>query len=261
MAEPLVKATSSNTEGTVEKKILEACFSGDLQGLQQQFSKLGIASGHRIIYSPLHHLTRPSEPPPTYQMVDAAVSAKQPAILSYLLTTFPTIRIAEPLVTLAIEHASVPVYELMLAHDPSILNLGIHPHDNSPLACACLCGKTALALHLLDKRADPKCRFWIHLSTLQCALRAHQPIELIRALIEHGAETDSVLEYAVKNDEMNDVRCLLDAGAETGIVKRLLKDKEVRKNQRMMALLKREGQGSPPRSAWKVMLDFMKKSS
>ncbi|MCJ1405201.1 hypothetical protein MMC11_008427 [Xylographa trunciseda] len=259
MAKPSVEVTPSHDKATVNQMVLDACTSGDLQGLQQQFSKLGIAPGHPIIYYPLHAPNRPSEVPPTNEMLAAAVSAKQPAILSFLLATFPTIGIGEALVDLAIVHESVPVYEVMLAHDPSLLNLRMHPHDMNPLTCACRTGHTEIALLLLEKGADPNTGFWFRDSTLRCALAARQPIELIRALIEHGAETESVLEYAVKHDEMDDVRCLLDAGADTGIVEKLLKSKEVRKNKEMAALLKREGQRVPPRSVWKVMLNFIRK--
>ena len=227
----------SGNEDTYEQKILRACSSGDLPTLQRYFSELGIAQGHSLIYYAITHRRKPSEPPTTYQMVEAAVSAQQPTILSYLLITFPTVKIDASIVSMAIEHASVPVFAELLAYDRYVLHLQWN-HGMTALAQACFASKTALALFLIDQGADVNEGVWLRLSTLELAVLAKQrSIELVRALIEHGAETDGLMERWTAEDRVDDVSCLLEAGADTAVIATLLKKKEVRSNHSMVALL------------------------
>jgi hypothetical protein len=261
MAAPQAEAAApslSGNEGTYEQKILRTCSSGDLPTLQRYFSELGITQGHPLIYYALHHQLRPSEPPPTYQMVEAAVSAQQPTILSYLLTTFSTVAIDKSIVTLAIEHASVPVFAELLAHDRSVMHLQWN-HGMTPLASACFASKTALALYLINQGADVNEGVWLRLSTLELAVSAKQrSTELIRALIEHGAETDSLLERWAAEDRVDDVSCLLEAGANTAVIATLLKRKEVRKNRKIVALLMEKEQNGAG-NQWSQMIGKLKR--
>ena len=145
-------------------------------------------------------------------------------------------------VKMAIEHASVPVFAKLLAHGRSVLHLQWN-HGMTVLTSACFASKTVLALYLIDQGADVSEGEWLHLSTLELAVLAKQrSTELIRALIEHDAETDRLLEGWAAEDRVDDVSCLLKAGANTAVIATLLKRKEVRKNRDIVVVLTKEEQ-------------------
>ena len=88
-------------------------------------------------------------------------------------------------------------FTVLLSHDRSILNKNLG-HDSTPLSSACFGSDPTLALYLLKEGADPNAGSFYRLSTLGIALMDGQPMILIRALIEYGAETDSVMQKAVR---------------------------------------------------------------
>ena len=81
------------------------------------------------------------------------------------------------------------------------------------------------------------------MSTLELAVLAKErSTEVIRALIEHGAEKNCLLKRWAEEDRVDEMRCLLEVGANTAIIPTLLKKEEVRRNRKIVALLKEKKQ-------------------
>ena len=112
---------------------------------------------------------------------------------------------------LAVEHPDVPTFAVLLNHDRDMLdaNLG---HDSTALSKACANKDPELALYLLREGADPNAGGWFRLSTLQLALVQRQPVELIRALVDAGADTTDVVESAMEEDGEAYAKVLSEAG-------------------------------------------------
>ena len=213
--------------------------------LQQDFSELQITQGHPLIRYPSLDPPKPSEPPPTWHMLETAVRTKQPTILSYRFKIFTISGVDRELVHLAVtphhNPCSVDTFAQLLAHDRSILNLNLG-HDRTALALACFGSDPALAFFLLGEGADPNLGCWFRHSTLKIAL-AEQPVELIRALVEHHAETEGALNRAVEVGRVDVVRYLLGAGIDDNSIQESLEKAKEEKNEEIIALLKAKMKG------------------
>lgn len=208
----------SYTPLTCKEEVLEACSTGNLSRLKQLLDNLQINPGHPEIIGPYEKTFDPSEPPYTWQMLQAAVLDQHLSTITYLLHIFPAATISEPIIQASLTHHSIPVFAALLTHDRSILNHELESTaSTTPLSSAVWSPNPSpeFALYLLSEGADPNVGGFGPLPVL-CLAVPKQPVEVIRRLIECGAEVGrwNELQRAARRGDLEIVRCLLDAGAD-----------------------------------------------
>ena len=212
---------SFSTQGrTYEQEILSACSNGQIAILQQAFTALHINPGHTPITYVTSEPLSPTDPPPTWAMLEAAIRNSQGPTLEYLLTIFPSYTIDRTLIQLALNHLAIPTLAALLHHDRALLNQDLG-HDSTFLSCASMDDNPAVALFLLEQGADPNAGFFFRLSTLRIAIMK-KSLRLVKALVEHGADTGKVLVDAVVAGNLDVLRYLLNAGVDLGGVEAAL---------------------------------------
>ena len=154
---------------TMREKVLEACSISDLPRLQQLFQFLDITSSHPEIIHPYDYKLASLDPPPTWEMLDAAAFNEQTNILAYLLDTFPSAHISDFLIGTCADRCNIPLFSLLLAHGRSVLNHELEI-TATPLSMACWGSDPNFALFLLQEGADPNVAGFLALSTLSIAL-------------------------------------------------------------------------------------------
>ena len=181
---------------TTRDEVLRACSDGDLATLRALFTKLDINPGHPPI-KPQHYdqQSNGANLPFTSEMLEAATRNRHAPILSCLFNTFPTTSVSYSVVSAALEHKDIPIFSLLLAQDPAILNRELGDHQGPPLSFAVWGSDPSFASFLLDKGADPNWGGFGPLSNPRLAVRT-QPVELIRRMVERGADVND--EAAIK---------------------------------------------------------------
>lgn len=147
-------------------------------------------------------------------MLEAAVKNEHSSMITYLLTVFPTARINEPVLVASLTYRNIPIFNLPLTHDRTIVNQKLHT-GATPLSSAVWDSSPDLALFLLSEGADPNLGGFGPPSTLCIAVR-EQPLEVIQSLIDRGAKIHRsfALQSTASAGRTDVVGCLLDAGAD-----------------------------------------------
>ena len=181
----------------IRDRILQACSAGDIQDLNDIFSKLAITAPlPEIIYTdgrqPLS-----SEPPSTSQMLHVSVRDQQESILKYLLEIFPLAQIDGSVCDEALSHRNIAIWTQLLEHDRCFINKEIDLMERTIFSLACWSMKPELPILMLDYGANPSVNGSLCMSVLGLVL-AEQPIELIQKLLEKGAQPEGHLIQAVR---------------------------------------------------------------
>ncbi|KAG8527935.1 uncharacterized protein KY384_006851 [Bacidia gigantensis] len=180
-----------------QEAILTAARAGDVPALQQHLTALGIQSPSSPIeptWSRLPTFTivlvPPSGPPATSTLLAAAIIARQPHSLSYLLTVFPDACITALLGT-ALSHPNLEIFKILYAHDPSICDHEFESGETT-LMMACRDGGTGTEAaevieFLLENGADANESGLGLTGPLIFAVRYGQPLSIVEAMVGRGA--------------------------------------------------------------------------
>ncbi|MCJ1363880.1 hypothetical protein MMC16_002989 [Acarospora aff. strigata] len=198
---------------TTRDQTLQACFDGDLPKLRALFTELDINSGHPPI-KPQHYGQQSigGSLPFTSEMLEVATRNRHAQIISHIFTIFPTTSVSHSVVSVAVEHKDISIFSILLAHDPAILNREMGDYQGPPLSFAVWGSDPSFANFLLDKGADPNIGGFGPLSNLCLAVRG-QPVELIRKMVERGADVDDegAIKRAMEAGRKDVVECLVNA--------------------------------------------------
>lgn len=198
-------------------QILQVCSDGDLSKLQALFTELDISPGHPPI-KPQHYGQESvgGSLPFTSEMLEVATRNRHAPIISHIFTTFPTTSVSHSVVSAAIEHRDVSIFSLLLAQDQTILNRELGDYQGPPLSFAVWGSDPSFANYLLDEGADPNLGGFGPLSNL-CLAVSGQPVELIRKMIERGADVhdEAAMKQALEAGRKDVVECFVLAATRT----------------------------------------------
>ncbi|KAI9880123.1 MAG: hypothetical protein M1830_005368 [Pleopsidium flavum] len=162
---------------------------------------LQITASHPKTVGPYGKPFSPSDPPFTWEMLEAAVRSQHPSTITYLLTTFPTATINDLIIQASLTHRSIP-------SSPSFLPMtalfsttsSTPPPPRSP-------PPSEAQIQTSRSSSSPKA---------PTPTLAASPLEDIRRLVDRGAEVhrSSALQNAARAGRVDVVECLLDAGAD-----------------------------------------------
>jgi len=136
-------------------------------------------------------LSTRQEPPSEETIQNALTTAAKHShleIIKLLLNRYPSISLNEETVRGAVNTGSIPIFETLLTHDPSIINMQFD-HRGTPLIVACM-GRQNIAYlkYLLGAGADPN----------QDPDAAAFPLALVAALYSDPDIIDLLLSYGAK---------------------------------------------------------------
>jgi ankyrin repeat protein len=118
----------------------------------------------------------------------AATKSSHLDILKFMLHQYPSISLNEEIVRSAVNTGSIPIFETLLAHDPSIINMQFD-RRGTPLIVACMGRQRVEYLQfLLEAGADPN----------QDPDAAAFPLALVAALYSDPAVIDLLLSYGAR---------------------------------------------------------------
>jgi ankyrin repeat protein len=148
-------------------------------------------------------------------LLTAAAKSSDLEVVNSLLTQHPSVPLNEEIVRAAVNTGSIPIFQTLLARDPSLVNMHFD-RRGTPLIVACMGRQTVEYLRfLLEAGADPN----------QDPDAASFPLALVAALytdpaaidllLQHGArlERSGALAAAARRGNESMIRCLLDRGA------------------------------------------------
>jgi len=130
------------------------------------------------------------EPPPTLQMLEAAVSGRQGSSVAFLLQKYPNVDLmqAATLLGTVLTNADLDIMQMLQAHQPEIVNFHFESHMEEALTQACVGGNPTIPLFLLEHGADPNIGgFGPSRGPLWYALHHGQPVEVVERMIQKGA--------------------------------------------------------------------------
>ena len=131
------------------------------------------------------------EPPPEETIQNALTTAAKHShldIVKLLLSRYLSVPLNEEIVRVAVNTGSTPIFQALLAYDPSIINMQFD-HRGTPLIVACMGRQDISYLNLLlEAGADPN----------QDPDAAAFPLALIAALYTDPGVIDLLLSYGAK---------------------------------------------------------------
>ncbi|KAG9573143.1 hypothetical protein KCV01_g18776, partial [Aureobasidium melanogenum] len=144
-----------------------------------------------------------------------AVKRSDIGVVELLLEQYPLVTLNEEIVRGAANTGSIPIFEILLARDPSIINM---PFDTrgSPLIVACMGRQTTEYLKfLLEAGADPNQDPDAATYPLALVAALYSDTDAIDLLLRHGARLDhsGSLAAAARLGNEPTIRRLLDRGA------------------------------------------------
>jgi ankyrin repeat protein len=143
--------------------------------------------------------------------VIAAIKSSRFDILKLILDTYPSISLNEEIVRGAVNTGSIPIFETLLAHDPSIINMQFD-RRGTPFIVACM-GRQKIEYlkFLLEAGADPN----------QDPDAAAFPLALVAALYADPAVIDLLLYYGARLERSGSLAAATRRGNETMLLRLL----------------------------------------
>lgn len=140
-----------------------------------------------------------------------AVKSSHLDVIKLLLNYYPSIPLNEEIVRAAVNTGSIPIFETLLAYDPSIINMQFD-HRGTPLIVACM-GRQSISYFnfLLEAGADPN----------QDPDAAAFPLALVAALYLDPNVIDLLLSYGAKMEYSGAIAAAARRGNEI-MLRRLL---------------------------------------
>ncbi|KAK2596614.1 hypothetical protein QQS21_006290 [Conoideocrella luteorostrata] len=121
-------------------------------------------------------------------LLATAAHSCHPKVINFLLAQYPSVPLQEEVIRTAVNTGSIPVFEALLARDPSVINM---PFDKrgSPLIVACMGQQSVEYLRfLLEAGANPN----------QDPDAAAFPLALVAALYKAPAAIDLLLQHGAR---------------------------------------------------------------
>jgi hypothetical protein len=164
--------------------MLKACTSGNVAALQRLFEAKDIQKGSKPVY-----ISTPDEPPPTNDLLEAAITHRNLEIVSLLLETYDGISFYEEVITALLNHPDLAILEALYNYNNSIVQFEWDDHLRTFVTEACKQPpeKIAPLLHFLvehDAALDVgglPCEFAVY-----AALCGNQALDVIEAMIKKG---------------------------------------------------------------------------
>jgi hypothetical protein len=213
-----------------QQAMLDACRSGNLERLQQLFLKHNIKQGDSPVKeSWIRDLTAPTSgppkyiretalqygPPPTDELIQAAISAKKPIIILFLLKTYPKFNFWDSkIMDTALTHQDVYTFKAMYAYDKRVL--GYDDHMKTALTLTLEEEGTSLANFLLDNFACVNDIGWpCQGAAINAAISDGQQLEVIERILEKnldGIEMSCAATFAVWSSRIDVLKLFRDRG-------------------------------------------------
>ena len=182
-----------------QQLILSACKTGDLPQLKSLLHSISAKQSPNVAGRwsnyPRGSAVAPAPadgPPATHILVSTAIEHRQPAILSFLLKTYPWLIFdnpGNPHLAAALEtYPHLPTFKVIYQRSPSIVYGAEGNHGRSTLGQACSCSDPAIPNFLLDQGAYTDYPGAPSRRALACALNSDQPLSLIKRLVACGAQ-------------------------------------------------------------------------
>lgn len=165
--------------------MLKAGKIGDHPALQYLYQAYGAQQESRLIWSSFE---TEDGPPPTYELITAAIIQEYVPIVAYFLSMHPEGNIGcDQIVWTIIDYPNIKILKLFQSHTPGIVNFEFNPSQtflteacrgdwqyDSPTSDMTL----ALTHYLLDNRADPREGSWNGCGALYSALEFSRPLDI-----------------------------------------------------------------------------------
>jgi len=199
--------------------MLLACETGDLARLRQLFEAAGVHQGDpvvrpRWITYPNHIEAVPAcGPPTTSSLICKTIEHKQAALLSFLLATYPTFDPKNGAVlSAAFRNPDLDIFQILHTHCPSIVDCEDDDGIDSALIMALKLSQSPLLPgYLLDHGADPNNGGLGGVGPLYWAVQYSQPLEVVKKMVEAGAEVKSIIvAAAVEKQDLELVKFFID---------------------------------------------------
>jgi len=148
----------------------------------------------------------------------AAINTKQAAIVTYILETFPSLQLQDTILESSVYHPDIPIFEILLKHDPKIINFEFQDMY-TPLIASCRGNNPDFGIYLLERGADPNIGGMGPWSALYYAIKCKQPLKLVKKLLDCGANVRDrfALGEAVKSGRVEVLAAFLDAGLDVNV--------------------------------------------
>ncbi|KAH0354150.1 hypothetical protein KCU81_g1543, partial [Aureobasidium melanogenum] len=160
-----------------------------------------------------------SERPPLESTIQnllvAAVKSSQLDVVELLLDQYPSVSLNEEIVRGAVNTGSIPIFKILLARDPSIINMPFEKRG-SPFIVACMGRQTVEYLKfLLEAGADPNQDPDAATYPLALVAALYSDIDAFDLLLQNGArlQHSGALAAAARLGNEPMIRRLLDRGA------------------------------------------------
>ncbi len=156
-----------------ENKALEACSVGNLSSLRELLLIDGTSSSKSLSTVP-DILTQASRSEDSFQintllisqMLEKAAQNGHTYIIQFVLARYPKTELDETTVRRAAQRGSIDLYKVLLAHDPTIIDMNFHDGREYPITVALNLDKPPEFIEFhLSAGADPNVGFsaWIAL--------------------------------------------------------------------------------------------------
>ncbi|KAI1405229.1 hypothetical protein F4819DRAFT_444508 [Hypoxylon fuscum] len=188
--------------------MLEACSSGDISTLQRLFADHGIQPGSEPIYPKFvdpsgnpqevssTSVTESQQIPPTTELLERAVAAKQVVIVRFILQNYPSLSLMQlhGVVRAVLENPDPAVLQALCDHESSFASFSVDYGMRSFLTDACARPPEEIVpvLHvLLDNGADVDDGWGPGGGALYAAIVGGQPLEIVRKILGKSVAVSS----------------------------------------------------------------------
>jgi hypothetical protein len=216
--------------------MLNACTSGDVTVLQRLFEAKNIQEGSKAVY-----ISSPDEPPPTNELLEAAITNGRLEIVLLVLNAYRGIRFYGGVITALIKHPDLAILEALYNYDNRIVQFEWDDHLSTFVTEACKQPpeKITPLLHFLVEHDAPLDVGGLPLEyAVWAALCGNQTLDVIEAMMKKGGPVtraamrqavvceradiiDSFMRFDVKGEreDIQDLRTVAEETGNTDVVK------------------------------------------
>ncbi|KAI6092236.1 hypothetical protein F4821DRAFT_225184 [Hypoxylon rubiginosum] len=210
------------SDSSQKSSMLDACSSGDISTLQKLFTDHGIQRGSKPVYTSFvdpndsKDATVELQIPPTAELLERAVLAKQRAVVTFLLRTYPSFSLMQEhgVVRAVLDSPDPDILQALCEHEPSFACFSVDYGLRSFLtdACAQPPDKIAPVLHvLLDNGADVNDGWGSGGGALYAAILGSQPLDVIGKIVDKGGVVSTrITSLAIGQGRVDIVELLLN---------------------------------------------------
>ncbi|KAL8634727.1 MAG: hypothetical protein Q9228_007697 [Teloschistes exilis] len=254
------------TTVAIEQEMLEACAAGDTDRVKQFVSDTNADKGGDWIY----HADHPS----LYGLMAVALYHRKPAIVQYLLQTFPKIPIdlhANGLLQIALRNPDLETFRVIYSHNPRVAYCEAMSGNDNTLTESCRSGDPVIPNFLLDHGVDPSQGGLFRNGCLRDAIQYDQPLDLIVKIVKCGGRIEEnetmiaaqygridVLRYLLSNGPYDLRGHLLRVAHESGnkeiisLVEERAKNLTKHEKKKLSKLRKKEKNDSDDGRKWQI---------